>query len=104
MLAWGFLVTAAKVSAVYVLFKVIIIIKSELRLHLRHVPGPESESFLWGNMGSSAGEEDKEAIYEKWAKEYGNTFKFKLLWMVRYSQFCIWMKWFADAPLTPLYS
>lgn len=74
--------TAVKFSIVYIVLKAALLVKKELRTHLWHIPGPESDSWIWGNLGKV--EEDSGVVQERWSKEYGKTFKYKLLWLVRH--------------------
>ncbi|KZW00396.1 cytochrome P450 [Exidia glandulosa HHB12029] len=42
---------------------------------LRHLPGPKSESFIWGNLRAIF-KADNSVIHEQWVKEYGKTFRY----------------------------
>lgn len=65
-----------------IVISLIRLVVSNLTSPLRHIPGPPNPSWLFGNYLDVFWAEPC-ALHEKWLDEYGDTFKYKLLWGVR---------------------
>ncbi|KAJ7782192.1 cytochrome P450 [Mycena olivaceomarginata] len=59
----------------YSLFKILRLWYQELNSPLRHLPGPRSSSFIYGN-GKELLRDNGPAVQEKWVQTYGRTLKY----------------------------
>ncbi|KAJ7347579.1 cytochrome P450 [Mycena albidolilacea] len=59
----------------YSLFKILKLWYQELNSPLRHLPGPRSSSFIYGN-GKELVRDNGPAVQEKWVQTYGRTLKY----------------------------
>ncbi|KAF7298435.1 hypothetical protein MKEN_01368600 [Mycena kentingensis (nom. inval.)] len=60
----------------YLLYLLLKLVHGELRSPIRHLPGPSSTHWLFGNIRDIWRAENS-VLHEKWVREYGNTIKYK---------------------------
>ncbi|KAH9483580.1 Cytochrome P450 monooxygenase 205 [Psilocybe cubensis] len=70
-----FIWSAIAPLALYTVYKLVNLIHEEATSPLRGLPGPESPSFIWGNIKDIWNSTDS-AIYDKWVEEHGSTIKY----------------------------
>ncbi|KAJ7496540.1 cytochrome P450 [Mycena latifolia] len=59
----------------YALYQVLKLVYQEFNSPIRHLPGPKSTHFFYGNFKEIW--QDNSGIHERWVQEYGPTLKFK---------------------------
>ncbi|KAJ7648294.1 cytochrome P450 [Mycena polygramma] len=69
------LISLLGTAGAYALYEVLRAVYRELTSPLRHIPGPKSAHWLYGNMKEFMEDEDS-GLEERWVQEYGTTFKF----------------------------
>ncbi|KAJ7073332.1 cytochrome P450 [Mycena belliarum] len=62
----------------YALYSLLKIVYHELRSTLRHLPGPKSTHFFYGNL-LDIYKADNSVLHEKWVHEHGPTLQYKVL-------------------------
>ncbi|KAF5386913.1 hypothetical protein D9615_002005 [Tricholomella constricta] len=72
----------AATLAVYGLYRGIKLIYGEITSPLRDLPGPNSASLIYGNLGE-IWEAENSVLHEKWVKEYGPTIQYTGLFGMR---------------------
>ncbi|KAJ7063670.1 cytochrome P450 [Mycena amicta] len=60
----------------YVLYHVLRLLYSEYRSPLRHLPGPKSTHWLFGNI-RDIWKAENSVLHEQWVREHGDTIKYK---------------------------
>ncbi|KAE9404971.1 cytochrome P450 [Gymnopus androsaceus JB14] len=66
----------SSVSTTIALYGLYRLVKSRFFSPIRNLPGPQSSSWIWGNIKEIRDNEDA-VLYQKWIKEYGRTFRYK---------------------------
>ncbi|KAJ7607627.1 cytochrome P450 [Mycena polygramma] len=69
------LVSLLGTAGAYALYEILRAVYRELTSPLRHIPGPKSGHWFWGNMKEFMEDEDS-GLEERWVQRYGTTFKF----------------------------
>ncbi|KAJ6458410.1 cytochrome P450 [Mycena vitilis] len=69
------LISLLGTAGAYALYEVLRAVYRELTSPLRHIPGPKSTHWFYGNMKEFMEDEDS-GLEERWVQEYGTTFKF----------------------------
>ncbi|KAJ7670074.1 cytochrome P450 [Mycena polygramma] len=69
------LISLLGTAGAYALYEILRAVYKELTSPLRHIPGPKSTHWFYGNMKEFMEDEDS-GLVERWVQEYGTTFKF----------------------------
>ncbi|KAF9236874.1 cytochrome P450 [Melanogaster broomeanus] len=85
MIPVGKLLLSAFASvAAFGLWKLLRLVYHEVTSPIRHLPGPKSTSWIYGNLGeiykapySFLHNQENSVLHEQWVKEYGHTLKYK---------------------------
>ncbi|KAJ3535832.1 hypothetical protein NMY22_g6302 [Coprinellus aureogranulatus] len=75
-LAVRLLTSLAATFGAYGAYRLLSFFYSNLTSPIRHLPGPPSPSFVWGNLQEIFKGENS-VLHEQWVKEYGKTIKYK---------------------------
>ncbi|KAJ7670063.1 cytochrome P450 [Mycena polygramma] len=68
------LISLLGTAGAYALYEILRAVYRELTSPLRHIPGPKSTHWFYGNMKEFMEDEDS-GLEERWVQEYGTTFK-----------------------------
>ncbi|KAJ7498342.1 cytochrome P450, partial [Mycena galericulata] len=72
------LASIAGTLGAYALYQILKFIINELNSPLRHLPGPKSSSFLYGNFVDIwKSQNSVRDVHEEWVQQYGSTLKYK---------------------------
>ncbi|KAJ6606201.1 cytochrome P450 [Mycena vulgaris] len=70
------LASAAGTLGAYALYEILKLVYQEFNSPLRHLPGPKSSHFFYGNF-KEIWQAENSVLHEKWVQQYGPTLKYK---------------------------
>ncbi|KAJ6457452.1 cytochrome P450 [Mycena vitilis] len=61
----------------YAVYQILKLVYDELNSPLRHLPGPKSTHFLYGNL-KDIDKAENSVLHEQWVEQYGSTLKYRI--------------------------
>ncbi|KAJ7611689.1 cytochrome P450 [Roridomyces roridus] len=76
------LASVASLAGAYAVYELLKLVYRELNSPLKHLPGPQSAHWFYGNMREIF-KADNSVMHEKWVREFGPTLRYRAFFMQR---------------------